>query len=252
MWRISIWFIVATFLGLLHPRQRLRRLSCVVAVVAWFLLSPVAKAETVSLYPVSDRSAEDRPNVNTGALYDGVYDTLFEDDDQYLNTFQSLGRWEIRAALEFDMHTIPADARIVSAGLFLQTTGLGAHTFPTLLQVEGYSGNGIIDLPDFSAANLIGVAELPTPGELRPVLIDTTSFIQSLDAVGGRFPGFVLRAVPGAHISVASSETTYTSLPRLDIQYETVGVPEPSMIRLTAVGTFLFAAFYTIRVLFRR
>jgi hypothetical protein len=223
-----------------------RMLVCISIALGGTLLQSIALGEILSLYPVSDRSGEDRPNVNTGNVYDGLFDTLFDDSLPDLETFHSQGRWEVRAALEFDVRLLPREARIVSATLGLQATGLAvAESVPTRLLVDGYSSDGIVGLSDLSASNRIGFAELPTPGQLPRLTVDATTFISSLHEVGGEYAGFLLGTVPGATVHVASNEWFQPhSRPRLDIVYENVVVPEPSTLTIvTAAFTFLILLF---------
>jgi hypothetical protein len=77
-----------------------RMFLCAAVLLVCCCLDSLAVGEIVSLFPVSDRSADDRPNVNTGTLYDGLYDSFFGDSDPDLGTFHFGGIRETRAALE--------------------------------------------------------------------------------------------------------------------------------------------------------
>jgi hypothetical protein len=214
----------------------------------------IASADLLSVYALSDRSAVDRTDIDSGTLEDGLFDTFFEDFDPYLRTYNSRALWESRSALVFDVSSVPSDAQITSAALFLQTTALVRAEFgATTLIVDGYSAESVVQLSDFSAFNPIGSVDLPRPLELPPLTVDATSFLQSLQDVGAFFAGFTLRTVPGATIHFASNEWSISkSRPRLDIEYETVAVPEPSVALLAAVGAAICGLCYVVRLLLRR
>jgi hypothetical protein len=144
---------------------------------------------------------------------------------------------------------MPRNARIISATLALQATGLAqAEVFPTHLLVDGYSGNGVVELADFSASNPIGFADLPVAGQLPALSIDATSFLVSLHEQGGAYAGFTLRTVPGATVHVASNEWFQSaSRPRLEISYETAAVPEPWTLQMALVASVTLAIWLNVR-----
>jgi hypothetical protein len=117
------------------------------------LIGSAASAEIISLYPVSERSAWDRTTVGSNGIYDGLYDGWYDGTGIGVLAFHGVIDYEIRGAMEFDIRPVSAEATVRSALLFV-TTDPGHGDVPLIqLYVEGYAGNGTVELGDMAASN---------------------------------------------------------------------------------------------------
>ncbi len=198
-----------------------------VAVCGFIGVQGSSAGVITTLGPVSDRSAED------GNL-DGVFETLFPEADVFLSVsleappapplFGQDG--EHRAAMEFDISSIPAGVTILSASLFLPRTSLGVSptgSSPGTL-IHGYAGDGAVGIADILVENLI----VNIGGGVEA---DVQSFIQGLVNGGTPYGGFTLRSSPGYFQRYRSSESIAGGSV-LTIEY----VPEPATMALLAIG----------------
>ncbi len=179
-----------------------------------------------TLGPVSDRSAQD------GNL-DGVFETLFPEADWSLSASleaPSYPPWfghdgEHRAAMEFDISSIPAGETILSASLSLRRYAFGfspsGASSGTL--IHGYAGDGAVGIVDMLVDNLI----VDIGGGFEA---DVQSFIQGLVNGGTPYGGFTVRSSPGYYQEFHSSESGYG--PELTIEY----VPEPATMLVLGLG----------------
>lgn len=222
-----------------------RQLTCVLTAILLGHVGTPAQAGTISVIPVSDRSAKDKDDPETGGIRDGVFEILLDDDAENIETFHSLLPNETRGALEFDLAGLPPQSIITSATLFMQTSGRAQVPGDFAeLRIDGYAGNGVVEIPDFSVDNPLAFIELPTESPLSaPALeVDVTAFVQTLWQDAATHAGFTLRINPKIRFAVASSE--WPSLPswrpRLEVDF--TPIPEPAGLTLAAIAAMALCA----------
>ncbi len=208
----------------------------IVTCTGCFLLlcgvSVPATGETISIIPEFDWSASD--SSGPGTVRDGIFDAFFnEEDDSLIRAFNGNSS-EIRGALEIPLTSVPRVAVIETATLFLKTSGRGQGPSVTgSVSLHGYAGNGVADLADFSADNLLTTWPAEFPLELPPLSTDVTDFVHSLRDAHVSHAGFTLRATPGIFYGVASTEFGYEPYtPRLEITYSPIPEPGSGMLIL--------------------
>ncbi|HZZ27956.1 MAG TPA: hypothetical protein VFE46_08110 [Pirellulales bacterium] len=197
-------------------------------------LSMQLRADTISLLPIVDGSAED----DNG---DGIFELLLPQNDSQLRA-ETGAPTSQRAALEFDLAMIPSSAQIQSAYLLLTMTARDNHTADFV--VNGYVGDGVIQLSDFNAGNPILEVSFPAsdPIPLTPNRFDVTAGLNDLMASQAEIAGFGLSVNSISLLNFASNENSQSTWrPTLEVNYT---VPEPSSSELAVagilVGLFLF------------
>jgi hypothetical protein len=196
------------------------------------------RAETISLGPIADRSADD-------ANRDGVWDTwqpLNEVLLAYHGTPTSYN--DIRAALEFDMASIPAGSTINSATLKVRDGG-ASDSHERTLQFNSYVGNGVLEFADFAVNNQIGPLYDPFgPDDHSGYYnVPATSSIQSLIQSSSRYAGFMIRNISQSQTAFKSSRTSSPAdRPALVIDYTLV--PEPSAFGLIGTSALCLLALW--------
>lgn len=188
-------------------------------------LAPPARAELI--YPTADGYGVDRPPF-------GPFDALVLGG--VLNVSDTQNLREV-AALEFLLPDLGPGSVVESATLTL--TALGAFGGP-VVQVHGYAGDGVIDLGDLDASNLLA-ATGPIAGA-GAVALDVTAFVRSLAQGGMPYAGFVLRtATPDSSVTFYAVEEADVGLrPVLDVRI--TAVPEPGGLTLLGLGGVAVAA----------
>jgi hypothetical protein len=147
-----------------------------------------------------------------------LYDGWYEGNGSGLLAFHGIDNYEIRGALEFDFRVLPVQ-----------------------LQVEGYSGNGVVELSDMSAFNRVATVTY-APEEVARVglALDVTAFAQTLHSVDAGWAGFTFHTTPGVTIGVAGTDTSQVHWrPRLEVEFSNAMVPEPHTVSLVIVGLLI-------------
>jgi hypothetical protein len=216
-----------------------------VSAILWCSLEPNALAERVILFPVSEQSASDRTFPGANGIYDGLYDSWFDNYGIGLPAFHGLIDYEVRSALEFDLRAISPNEKLTSATLLFHMTTLGHGEVPLVqLLVEGYAGNGAVELRDMSAMNRVGTVDFPLDDlSLRDLELSVTDFVQTLQTAGVNWAGFTLRTTPGVSLAVGGSGFDFAPWrPRLQI--ETRSIPELRSVDEALIGICLWYFFH--------
>ena len=183
-------------------------------------------AALISITPSDDRRGID-------AFLDGTFDALQFDPGQ--NTVTLSMFFEERAALEFSLAALPADALIVASTLTLHLPVLPAVA--NSADVHGYAGDGTVQVADLDTTNSLTNVAVNALSVSVPI---PTTFLQGLLDADEGFAGFVLRnvTVPTGVFSIwtidAAGQEAF--FPTLEIEYESAQVPEPSAVLLLAAG----------------
>ncbi len=178
-----------------HQSQNISPTLLILGVIIAFLcLTSIheAVAATIKLLPASDRYAAD---INT----DGTFDQLFDENTPELrvrDNYEIPG--EYRAALEFDLSTIPHGSTINSAVLSLEHTFLRGGT---IVQFHGYAGNGSVELADMTVSNFLG-----EKSALSGFTIDILPFIQTQLDNNSSFAGVMVKTSNGGAAGFGSKE----------------------------------------------
>jgi hypothetical protein len=170
-----------------------------------------------------------------------LYDGWYEGNGSGLLAFHGIDNYEIRGALEFDFRVLPSSATINTATLFLTTDPGHGGVSLVQLQVEGYSGNGVVELSDMSAFNRVATVTY-APEEVARVglALDVTAFAQTLHSVDAGWAGFTFHTTPGVTIGVAGTDTSQVHWrPRLEVEFSNAMVPEPHTVSLVIVGLLI-------------
>ena len=133
------------------------------------------------------------------------------------------GMDEARAALEFDLSSLPASAVVTSASLELSFI-----VFDSLIGVNGATGEGLITPADFTFPAQIATFD-PNPG-LNTV--DVTSFIAGM--VSTHFVVFQLRELAEDTNTIVGGAGLPPFVPGLVIT--TVSTPAPTALFLVGIG----------------
>jgi hypothetical protein len=161
---------------------------------------------------------------------DGLFDAFGPSN---LGSIDNNGFESFRTALEFDIAAIPAGMIIESA-----TLTLNANVFEGTrnLEVNGYVGDGMVKLQDFSVDDPIGNEILP-PGTSQNLVFDVTGFVNNLADNGDQFAGFNLRENPpsASNFTLFNIDMNGLDSPHLSITFEPV--PEPSVACLMGFGS---------------
>jgi hypothetical protein len=176
---------------------------------------------------------------------DGVIDSLFGNDNALTvsapptDLLPEVGGVEERAGTEFALIFLPSDITITSATLSL--TLVSALPPGDAAIVNGFAGNGAIEIADLNVVNMVGSFAGPLDGTFA-INIDPT-FLQSLVDSASDFAGFAVWGAPSVGDSIAftvlgtSANVPLGERPTLHIEYEASStVPEPTSILLLASG----------------
>ncbi len=195
-------------------------------LLAAMALPAPSHAALISITPSDDRRGID-------GFLDGMFDALQFDPGQ--NTVTLSMFFEERAALEFPLAALPADAQIVASALTLHLPALPAVA--NSADVHGYAGDGVVQVADLDTANLLTGFAVNALSVSVPI---PTAFLQGLLDADEPFAGFVLRnvTVPTGVFSIWTIDAIGQEafFPRLDIEYESAQVPEPGTLLLAAAG----------------
>lgn len=134
------------------------------------------------------------------------------------------GTSEARAALEFDLSSLPASAVVTSASL-----ELSFFVADTLIGVNGATGDGLITPADFTFGGQVATFD-PSFGVNT---VNVTSFIAGM--VGTHFVVFQLRELAeDTNLVGGGAELSASAQPRLVIT--TTATPAPAALLLVGVG----------------
>jgi hypothetical protein len=200
-------------------------------IIVWPTATPCAALNpyNVSLSAVIDASGNDANN-------DKKWDTIRFDSLSLLAYNAQPDGYNWRAAIEFDVSSIPSSADILSAVFRIRYNGANGMPAETL-QFHSYAGDGLITFSDFEVSNQIGpLYNAFGPGSGKSFYeVPATSFVQSLLADHESYAGFMV-------MNRAWNQTAFYSRlggpsyePRLDITY---AIPEPAVwsLLLSALG----------------
>ena len=170
--------------------KRILRFISLISTI--LLLAPMtAHGVQITISPVVLNTAQD------DGPQDGVFDQFrLPPNDRQVN---NNGFIDIRIAFEFPLSSLPVDSVVNSAVLRF---GIAAAEGPRDIQVNGYAGDGSIQLTDFAQDGLIGATTVgpggstPTVGGIYIPDFDATAFITNLVDNGDPFAGFNVREFP--------------------------------------------------------
>jgi hypothetical protein len=158
---------------------------------------------------------------------DGVYDVFVP----FPGSVNNNGFTSLTTAMEFSLGAIPTGSTINSATL---TTFIANFEGARSLQINGYAGDGAVQLVDFSIENIVANFNIgPSP---TPLVADTTNLVANILAGNGQFAGFNVQEDPPnvANFTVMFMQQPLTTLA---IDYTPpVTVPEPASVALIGVG----------------
>ncbi len=193
---------------------------------------PQASAANVNLTYVAAATAEDL----------GPQDDVF-DDFTPLNfgSVNNNGYTSFRTAMEFDISSIPIGSTILAATLTIQ---IGYLDESRSLSLNGYLGNGTVQLSDFSQNGLVSDTLL-APDSSQVVFFDASGFIGGLVGSGATFAGFNLREdqANALNYAVFNIDMNGPTAPVLSIDFEPV--PEPSVTCMLGTGLIVLIFFFT-------
>lgn len=202
------------------------------AVVLAVTIACQASAQVMVFNPVSVMSGTDgqfAPPIQR----DGVFDQLWGGSPSASLLPNNLT--DSRFALEYNISTIPANSTIVLATL---TFAEIVDSPLTVIQLHGYAGDGVVDLHDMVANNLL----LPdiSDGNIGTTVLPVTSFITSLVNQGAPFAGFMCRDVQDTQTLLGLNYYQIGDSPTLSVSFTVV--PEPSIFALLGVSAVILCA----------
>ena len=212
----------------------------------WFAIAALvifntsmAQGGVVTLTPTDDGHAIDSNPA------DGTFDTLDLTNGQMLirnsvgnNPFTGPFSYEEETAMEFDLSSVPLGSTINSASLTVSAVGfpVGSGIFDAKL--EGYAGNGVIDLSDFPLpSNTIDTLMFGPSIVFELYTSDVTSFVQQLFDNSETHAGFGFRAlaVSAAQDSFGRIESL-EAFPPPSLEIDFTVIPEPSTLAFITLG----------------
>jgi hypothetical protein len=119
------------------------------------------------------------------------------------------------------------------------------------IALNGYAGDGAIQLTDFSQNGLVGNMILNPPGS-QSVVFDATSFVAGLVTGGVGFAGFNVREDPANASNFAvmffstGAAPDFGAAPELSVDF-TAPIPEPNTYALMLTGLLMLGAAATTR-----
>jgi hypothetical protein len=164
---------------------------------------------------------------DAGGIADGTFDRV-----QSGAEVDATNNFTYRAVMEFAIPSLPAGAVVTSAQLIWT---LGSSTDPPVtVQLYGYVGNGVLEISDALATNLLATVSVPgvPSGGPIPFSIDVTTFASDLVASNDAFAGFMFRLPVEPPVGVQKA-TTFND-PMLQIDYTVT--PLPAALPLFATG----------------
>jgi hypothetical protein len=172
--------------------------------------------------------------VVAGTAIDKGFDGYFETLINGLESTFSIGRImppdsfqsERRGILEFDISTIPHNAYIEKATLYLAVVSYGGPT--RSMKFYGYAGNGVLDATDPVQTNNLLASNLHNYSG-----INVTPFVQNMVDNSHSYAGFLgVETVNGANSNFIVTTDPWSRTSYLEINY----VPEPASLFLLALG----------------
>jgi hypothetical protein len=195
--------------------------------IRWLPLAATLQAGAASadLGFVAGATAEDR------GPQDGVFDAFTPSN---FGSVDNNGFTSLRTDLEFNLSPIPVGSTVSTATLSVH---IGFVEGTRSLVLNGYAGDGAIQLIDFSRDGLVGSAILA--GTSHDLMFDATGFIRGLIGGGNVFAGFNFREDPAniPNFTIFNIDMTGPAAPLLSINF--VPVPEPSAIWPLAIGLII-------------
>lgn len=134
------------------------------------------------------------------------------------------GPYVSKSAIEFSLAGL---TEISNANLRFVATGFSSYpeifVNDPVIEIHGYSGDGIVQFTDLSINNLLFTSQPIT--SLGVYTFDVTSYVATLVDEGATYAGFAVRNImPNSSVSFSSSNTLV------------VNIPEPEQVWLMAVG----------------
>jgi len=153
------------------------------------LLLAVTLTYTQALATVVDLSFVAANTAVDNGPQDGVFDAFVPLNFGSVN---NNGWTSFRTAFEFDISAIPAGSTINAATLTMFVNWVEGTR---QIALHGYTGDGAVQLTDFSCNGLVDSTVLSSPSS-QYVVFDVTDFIDSLISSGETFAGFNVREEP--------------------------------------------------------
>jgi hypothetical protein len=202
-------------------RTRCFPLASMIGILVLFH-SP-ASATLITLSPTDFNTAVDN------GPQDGIYDAFTPFN---LGSVLNNGFTSFTTSMEFDISAIPVGSTINSATLSLFVNNFEGFRS---LQINGYVGDGAVQLGDFAIANYLASFNIST-GISIPLITDATNFVANVLADSGHVAGFNVKEdpPPASNFLIMSIQQSPTSL---SIDYTApVAVPEPTSLALIVAG----------------
>lgn len=189
-----------------------------------------ASAALMTFQPASVNTGIDG-NFSPAIARDGVFDTLV--GGQPAAELLPNNLTDARFAVEYNISAIPANATITLATLtfteFVDGSPHGDGT-GTIIQLHGYAGDGIVDLHDMVANNLL-LSDI-SDGVKGTAVLPVTSFVTSLVNQGEPFAGFMCKSVT----ELLSAYYQIQDSPNLTISYTVVPEPGTALVGVLLLG----------------
>ena len=179
--------------------------SYILAICLGALLSAApAPADVINLNYISVATGED------DGPQDGVFDSFSIPN---LGSVNNNGWASLRTAFEFNISGLPTGFTLNKANLTFSIANFeGART----IGVHGYTGDGTVQLSDFSINGLVGTATVGPDGS-QVFNIDVTDFVDDLVANNRTFVGFNVREEPANTSNFTIMQLALTGLPLLSL-----------------------------------
>ncbi len=243
-----------SFGSFLRRRKTMRKVVMAIVMLGmFFVVADLTSADIMTLYTTSGNGAPNSPDGRSyrhgwpddisyhGEITRNAEGVITDSSPVYIGDTGGYN-WNVMH-VELNISSIPTNAQINSASLYLRIQGWANNDNKKIVWYDHNHTPGTIDDEDYSATDQSPLhqgefADVPDYNTWKWAHADVTAAVQDALSAGRDYVNFVIRADynhygNGWHYKVVSAENG-SDIPYLAIDY--TPVPEPATIGLLAIG----------------